>query len=309
MNDQDRTSIHEAMEQQSISISKAGIVTSLQARCSVIAAANPIRGRYDSSLPFIKNVDLTEAILSRFDVLCIVRDVINPEEDARLAEFVVKSHVRSHPLYLYKENIDNANTNDNSTSYNSPIPQDLLRKYIMYARSKIRPRLDSKFNKDKIAQLFVNLRRETKTGGMPMTVRHLESILRLAEASAKMHLRETVTEDDCNMAIRVTLNTFISSQKHSLGQQMRKVFHKYLVQRKDMNSLCLHTLEILFNEQEEFEELNKNYTDDTMVDCDEFESRLRDFDITDLNPFYKSKSFMDSFIIDKRRILKRKNST
>uniref|UniRef100_A0A6B2KYV5 DNA replication licensing factor MCM2 n=1 Tax=Arcella intermedia TaxID=1963864 RepID=A0A6B2KYV5_9EUKA len=98
MNDQDRTSIHEAMEQQSISISKAGIVTSLQARCTVVAAANPIRGRYDSSLPFIKNVDLTEAILSRFDILCIVRDMIDPDEDGRLGEFVVKSHVRSHPL-------------------------------------------------------------------------------------------------------------------------------------------------------------------------------------------------------------------
>lgn len=66
MNDKDRTSIHEAMEQQSISISKAGIVTSLQARCSIIAAANPTRGRYDASLSFAQNVDLTEPILSRF---------------------------------------------------------------------------------------------------------------------------------------------------------------------------------------------------------------------------------------------------
>jgi len=301
MNDQDRTSIHEAMEQQSISISKAGIVTSLQARCSVIAAANPIRGRYDTSLPFIKNVDLTEAILSRFDVLCIVRDMINPEEDARLADFVVKSHVRSHPANSYKKNTDPGGSD------NSPIPQDLLRKYIMYARSKIRRKLDSKFNKDKVAQLFVNLRREAKSGGMPMTVRHLESILRLSEACAKMHLREYVTEDDCNMAISVTLNTFISSQKYSLAQQMRKVFHKYLVQRKDMHSLCLHTLQILFNEQEEFEGLNRNYSDDIAIDCSEFESRIREFDITDLTLFYKSREFVESYIIEKRKITKRKN--
>ncbi|KAG3295209.1 minichromosome maintenance complex component 2 [Ictidomys tridecemlineatus] len=78
MNDQDRTSIHEAMEQQSISISKAGIVTSLQARCTVIAAANPIGGRYDPSLTFSENVDLTEPIISRFDVLCVVRDTVDP---------------------------------------------------------------------------------------------------------------------------------------------------------------------------------------------------------------------------------------
>lgn len=77
MNDADRTSIHEAMEQQSISISKAGIVTSLQARCTVIAACNPIGGRYDPSLTFAENVDLTEPIVSRFDVLCVVRDTVD----------------------------------------------------------------------------------------------------------------------------------------------------------------------------------------------------------------------------------------
>ncbi|KAK6044510.1 MCM2/3/5 family protein, partial [Cooperia oncophora] len=83
MSDQDRTSIHEAMEQQSISISKAGIVTSLHARCTVIAAANPIGGRYNPSRTFAENVDLTEPILSRFDVLCVIRDTVDPVEDER----------------------------------------------------------------------------------------------------------------------------------------------------------------------------------------------------------------------------------
>lgn len=85
MNDQDRTSIHEAMEQQSISISKAGIVTSLQARCSVVAAANPIGGRYDASLTFAENVNLSDPILSRFDILCVVRDEVDPIQDQHLA--------------------------------------------------------------------------------------------------------------------------------------------------------------------------------------------------------------------------------
>lgn len=97
MNDQDRTSIHEAMEQQSISISKAGIVTSLQARCCVMAAANPIGGRYDPSMTFADNVDLSEPILSRFDVLCVVRDTVDPVQDEMLARFVVGSHMRHHP--------------------------------------------------------------------------------------------------------------------------------------------------------------------------------------------------------------------
>lgn len=85
MNDQDRTSIHEAMEQQSISVSKAGIVTSLQARCSVVAASNPIEGRYDASRTFAENVNLSDPILSRFDILCVVRDEVDPIQDQHLA--------------------------------------------------------------------------------------------------------------------------------------------------------------------------------------------------------------------------------
>lgn len=88
MTDQDRTSIHEAMEQQSISISKAGIVTSLQARCSVMAAANPMGGRYDASLTFAENVNLSDPILSRFDILCVVRDEVDPIQDQHLARLM-----------------------------------------------------------------------------------------------------------------------------------------------------------------------------------------------------------------------------
>lgn len=85
---QDRTSIHEAMEQQSISISKAGIVTSLHARCTVIAAANPIGGRYDPSRTFAENVDLTEPILSRFDVLCVVRDTVSSFANSKFFDHI-----------------------------------------------------------------------------------------------------------------------------------------------------------------------------------------------------------------------------
>lgn len=97
MNEYDRTSIHEAMEQQSISISKAGIVTSLQARCSVIAAANPIYGRYDPTRNFKDNVELTDPILSRFDILSVIRDEVNETADKALACFVINNHIKAHP--------------------------------------------------------------------------------------------------------------------------------------------------------------------------------------------------------------------
>jgi DNA replication licensing factor MCM2 len=168
MNDQDRTSIHEAMEQQTISISKAGIVTTLHARCSILAAANPIGGRYNSTIPFSQNVDLTEPILSRFDILCVVRDTVDPAEDERLANFVVESHGRAAALG------NGTQTQEEEESQRpmqeGEIPQELLRKYILYAREKCRPKL-YQIDQDKVARLFADMRRESlATGAYPITV-------------------------------------------------------------------------------------------------------------------------------------------
>ena len=174
MNEQDRTSIHEAMEQQTISVSKAGIVTSLQARCSVIAAANPITGRYDPSFTFAENVELTDPILQRFDILCVLQDTVDPITDERLASFVTTSHMKSHPkthqflrehgklpaalidpmsAALPMEESEEESKNhfiqqqqQSETLYQNtfaneiqPIEQNLLKKYISYARTQIRP--------------------------------------------------------------------------------------------------------------------------------------------------------------------------
>jgi DNA replication licensing factor MCM2 len=189
MNDQDRTSIHEAMEQQTISISKAGIVTTLQARCAIVAAANPIGGRYNSTIPFSQNVELTEPILSRFDILCVVRDTVDPTEDERLAKFVVHSHGRAHPLqnsgYNHSTKEDGAENEDDDMeveedaarkpSTEGEIPQELLRKYILYAREKCKPKL-YQIDVDKVARLFADMRRESMaTGAYPITVSILKS--------------------------------------------------------------------------------------------------------------------------------------
>lgn len=153
MNDQDRTSIHEAMEQQSISISKAGIVTSLQARCAVMAAANPIGGRYDASMTFTENVNLSDPILSRFDILCVVRDETDPIQDQHLAKFVVDSHIRHHPA---KRNEEAETQLDNNIS----IPQEILKKYIVYAKENVHPKLQN-MNQEKVANIYSQLRQES----------------------------------------------------------------------------------------------------------------------------------------------------
>ncbi len=208
MNDQDRTSIHEAMEQQTISISKAGIVTTLKARCSVIAAANPIGGRYDASMTFSENVDLTEPILSRFDILCVVKDTVDPVVDEHLARFVVTSHSRNHPMAKEEdvarmEQVEQELASATNLAGVEKIPQDLLKKYILYAREKVKPKLHH-MDQDKVAKMYSDLRKESMaTGSVPITARHIESVMRIAEAHAKMHLREFVHEDDVNMAMRV----------------------------------------------------------------------------------------------------------
>ena len=103
------------------------------------------------------------------------------------------------------------------------IPQDLLRKYIMYAREKMRPKLYD-LDQEKLARLFADLRRESlATGSFPITVRHLESMIRMAEASAKMALREYVRADDIDLAISVTVGSFVSAQKMSIKRTLERV--------------------------------------------------------------------------------------
>lgn len=263
MNDQDRTSIHEAMEQQSISISKAGIVTTLQARCAIIAAANPNGGRYNATIPFSQNVDLTEPILSRFDILCVVRDMVNPEIDAQLATFVLESHKTAHPNAKQSDNEDEdeddsddedediqrapggrrrgkgktADTIDGfeeagsySHTHERAIPQDLLRKYIYFARHKITPIMYTNVYEDKLKELYASLRRESiATGSYPITVRHFESIIRVAEAFARMELHDFISEENIQLAIKVTIQSFIGAQKLSVRRSLQQSFAKYMI--------------------------------------------------------------------------------
>uniref|UniRef100_A0A674J2L3 DNA replication licensing factor MCM2 n=2 Tax=Terrapene triunguis TaxID=2587831 RepID=A0A674J2L3_9SAUR len=303
MNDQDRTSIHEAMEQQSISISKAGIVTSLQARCTIIAAANPIGGRYDPSLTFSENVDLTEPIISRFDVLCVVRDTVDPVQDEMLARFVVGSHIKHHPGSKDVVNGDAQEIILPNTYGVDPIPQEILKKYIIYAKEKVHPKLNQ-MDQDKVARMYSDLRKESMaTGSIPITVRHIESMIRMAEAHARIHLRDYVVEDDVNMAIRVMLESFIDTQKFSVMRSMRKTFSRYLAFRRDNNELLLFILKQLVAEQVMYQRNRYGAQQDTIeVPEKDLVDKARQINIHTLSAFYDSELFkMNKFSRDVKR--------
>ncbi|KAJ3423492.1 DNA helicase [Anaeramoeba flamelloides] len=342
MNEKDRVSIHETMEQQTISISKAGIVTTLQARCSVIAAANPIKGRYDLGLTFKQNVELSDPILSRFDILCVVRDVVDPIIDTRLANFVISSHMNNHPLKkqslqdeqqqqeenemnmeentdsiesssMYSENsfkksndeenllLDNYQ-NDEFKKKLKPIPQDMLRKYIYYARNNIRPRL-SQMDNERITKLYTQLRKESSVGGsMPITTRHVESLIRMAESHAKMHLRTEVRDDDINAAIRILLETFISTQKFSVMNQLRKRLRKYLNYKRDNDELLYYLLQTLVKESVDYLRIKDAIENPEKVEIStkEFRSRARELNLFEIPSFFKSNYFIkNNFSLEK----------
>jgi DNA replication licensing factor MCM2 len=297
MSDQDRTSIHEAMEQQTISISKAGIVTTLQARASIVAAANPVKGNYDSTKTFHQNVQLSDPILSRFDILCVVRDMVDPIEDEKLATFVVNSHFDHHPNNEaeVKEKEQKLDVDDES------IPQDLLKKYILYSKLNFQPKL-TKINSEKLVQFYKDLRSESFSGGLPISVRHLESLFRLAEANARLHLRDFVREDDINTAISIMLDSFVSTQKHSVAKTLRKKFGKYLNSNHDQ--ILIHLLQNCIREQAQITQ--EEDQDSFEIELEEFEARAKQYDIFNVHPFLTSTSFQNQFSFDSKKKLIKK---
>merc|ERR1739845_272356 len=213
-----------------------------------IAVANPVEGRYDASRTFAQNVNLTDPILSRFDILCVIRDESNSLQDERLADHVVCSHIRSHIEATAKDKLVKPRLQQRKTHV-EPIDQELLQKYIIYARQRIKPQV-SDIDKDKLANFYKDIRAEAfRGGGAPMTARHIESIIRIAEASAKIELRQHVTGRDLDFAISIMLESFIQSQKHQIAEELRKKFKRYITQTMPMADQFMALLERLFREK------------------------------------------------------------
>jgi replicative DNA helicase Mcm len=185
MRTEDRVAIHEVMEQHTVSIAKGGIVATLNARTSILAAANPTLGRYDPYRTVGENISLPVTILSRFDLIFVLRDVPERTKDELMTE---------HILDLHRRGI---------VPTEAPIEADLFRKYVSYAKN-VKPQL-TREALDSLKTFYLRMRSASETEGTPVaiTARQLESLVRLAEARARVALRENVTLDDAERAVEI----------------------------------------------------------------------------------------------------------
>ncbi|MFX0007404.1 MAG: minichromosome maintenance protein MCM [Promethearchaeota archaeon] len=193
MDTADRSALHEAMEQQTVSIAKAGIVATLKAQTAIIAAANPYSGRYDRYKTPTQNIRLPPSLLSRFDLIYVVVDKPNPADDAQMAEFILKNSMLD-PEETLEEN-------DNSIA---PISSDILKKYIKHARRTCIPVLSDEA-KDRIKEFYLGLRGQydSEDAIISILARNLDALVRLSEAYAKMALRKNVLKEDVDEIIKL----------------------------------------------------------------------------------------------------------
>ena len=185
MRPEDRVAIHEAMEQHTVSIAKGGIVATLNARTAILAASNPSLGRYESHRTVAENISLPVTILSRFDLIFVLRDVPNKESDGKMS---------AHILELHRKGL---------SPIEPPISPDLLRKYITYAKG-IRPALTPEAVQ-RLNDFYLAMRSASESEGSPVaiTARQLESLVRVAEAHARSALRKEVKAEDAEAAIAI----------------------------------------------------------------------------------------------------------
>ncbi|KAK9454462.1 MCM2/3/5 family-domain-containing protein [Dipodascopsis uninucleata] len=209
MRDEDRVAIHEAMEQQTISIAKAGITTILNSRTSVLAAANPIFGRYDDMKTPGENIDFQTTILSRFDMIFIVKDDHNDSRDQSIAKHVMNIHTnQASAIELLQAN-------------NGEIPIEKMRRYIAYCKTRCAPHLSPEAA-EKLSSHFVSIRKQVlqveqdanERSSIPITIRQLEAIIRITESLAKLQLSPIAKEEHVDEAIRL----FLASTMDAVGQ-------------------------------------------------------------------------------------------
>jgi DNA replication licensing factor MCM3 len=233
MGENDRVAIHEAMEQQTVTIAKAGIHASLNARCSVLAAANPVYGQYDRTRRIQENIGLPDSLLSRFDLLFVVLDQMDPETDRKIANHVILGHRyrsdhggaghdsdyddddydsdedmddRDKVHSIWQRNRHNSHEGEFSEKdphSNDILQHDFLRKYLHFAKTRMKPEL-TEGAREFIANRYAEMRCRQDERTLPVTARTLETVIRLATAHAKSRLSNIVeAKPDCETAMDV----------------------------------------------------------------------------------------------------------
>lgn len=192
MSDTTRSVLHEVMEQQTISIAKAGIITTLNARTSILASANPINSRYDPNLPVTANIDLPPPLLSRFDLVYLILDKIDENIDRKLARHLTDMYLEDAPERV---------------TDNVVLPVEFLSLYIQYAKENLQPVM-TEDGKNELVRAYVEMRKlgedsRSSEKRITATTRQLESMIRLSEAHAKMRLSERVELIDVKEAVRL----------------------------------------------------------------------------------------------------------
>jgi DNA replication licensing factor MCM3 len=231
MNDADRVAIHEVMEQQTVTIAKAGIHTTLNARCSVIAAANPIYSEYARDQSVGKNIGLPDSLLSRFDLLFVMLDDKDPENDRRIAQRVITNHRYQNPNddglahfnfqnedFVVEPETKQDNKDGKAASVfekglkkttggvtRNVVTREFLKKYLQYVKSLKSPEISPDCN-EYAASIYSVIRQKASYSNQsqvaqPVTVRTLETMIRLATAHAKLRMSKTVETTDIDVAV------------------------------------------------------------------------------------------------------------
>ncbi|MEM2924109.1 MAG: minichromosome maintenance protein MCM [Methanocellales archaeon] len=210
MSPEDRSALHEAMEQQTISVAKAGIMATLKSRCALLAAANPKGGRFDPFEPIANQINLPPALLSRFDLIFPISDKPNVDVDSKMADHILKAHyageLAAHAKRNPRSNIAKEAIESAMQPIKPEIEPELLRKYIAVAR-RIIPILTDEA-RESLINFYLSLRRQGEglDSPVPVTARQLEALVRLAEASARLRLSDKITTEDAMRVIRIVEN-------------------------------------------------------------------------------------------------------
>lgn len=239
----ERVALHEAMEQSTVSVAKAGIITRFKTDTSILAAANPKFSRFENYEPLVNQIDLPPTLISRFDLFFMIRDVLDKTKDTEIANFILKTHRAGEKLSKMKMHGRGVKKEvaDKIEDLAMPaIEPELLRKYISYARQHVFPELSDEAIST-ISDFYVKLREKGREeGAYTATHRQLEGLVRLSEASARVRLSNVVEKQDAERAIRllkhslkdvvtdpetgkIDIDLILTGQTHTQLENMHKV--------------------------------------------------------------------------------------